>query len=1286
MATVVLQYAGAALGTFLGGPIGGVIGRAAGAIAGNIIDQNLFGSASHHEGPRLGSLNAMSSDEGTPIPVVYGRMRISGQIIWATNLEEVATTTTQKTSAKGGPKNTSTEYSYYANFAIGLCEGEIDGIGRVWADGKEIDLEKFNPRIYLGTETQTPDSLMSAVEGTVPAYRGLAYVVFERLALAQFGNRLPQLAFEVIRKGNSMSSAVRAMSIIPGATEFGYDTTVVTRNVSNGVTASENAHVSAERSDFSISMDQLQATAENLDAVSLVVAWFGTDLRCGQCQIKPGVEVSIKSTSPATWQVNGIARSAAHNVSQIAGRPAYGGTPSDASIIRAIQDLHARGLKVMFYPFILMDIPAGNGLPDPYGGTRQGAYPWRGRVTSSIAAGRASTPDKTAAAGVEIANFVGAALPAHFTASGETVNYTGPAEWSFRRMILHYAKLCAAAGGVDAFLIGSEMMGLSTLRSTSSNFPFVTALQNLATDVKVILPAAKISYAADWSEYASHRPADGSNDVYFHLDPLWASSSIDFIGVDNYLPLSDWRDGTAHLDYLAGTRSIYDQTYLQNGIASGENYDWYYASQSNRNQQLRSAITDGANGKPWVYRAKDFKNWWSTAHYNRPAGVESGTPTAWVPQSKPIWFTEAGCPAIDKGTNQPNVFYDAKSAESAAPHYSGGQQDEQMQHAYLRALQNYWKASGAQNPISNLYAAPMVDSTRIFYWAWDARPFPAFPSLSAVWGDAENYARGHWLNGRLGAVDLGDLIASIATRFGLTDVDVTGVEGLVDGFVIDRPLSARDALENLLQIFAIDAVESDGKLKFRNRRTLGEKMIAASDLVEESAGSVFIMQTRAQETELPYAVRFGYVEAGLDYRTSAVHQRKPGTGSNREINLTMPAAVSQSLAQARVDVALEESWAARETAQFILPPQLASVEPGDVLRIGSSRWRVKSIADGTARKIEAVAHDPSVYDPPPAKTRFTSATIPPVYGKPDAVMMDLATNTATPPWLAAQATPWPGSLALYKKTGASSFTFNRNLTKQATMATTLGVFPEGLPHRIDNTNTLDVLMRYGACASISKDEVLNGGNLAALGDANSGYEIIQFQNAELIAANTYRLSGFLRGQGGSEVEMLPARGPGQNLILLNAAVVPTELSIAESMLANTWRIGPAQLDHGHPAYLEFTFTGALKALRPLRPTQLNGSTDASGLHISWIRRTRVDGDSWDLSEVPLGEDTELYKLDIRDAVNLKRSVLITAPNYLYATADILADFVILPSSLTLRVAQVSASYGPGTILERTLNV
>ena len=156
-------------------------------------------------------------------------------------------------------------------------------------------------------------------------------------------------------------------------------------------------------------------------------------------------------------------------------------------------------------------------------------------------------------------------------------------------MVLHYAHLCAAAGGVDAFLIGTEMPGLTTIRSGASTYPAVQAYRDLLADVRSILGSGtKIGYAADWSEYFGHQPGDGSGDVFFHLDPLWADPEIDFVGIDNYMPLSDWRDGFEHADAAEGWPAIYDRAYLQANIAGGEGFDWFYASAADRTAQVRT--------------------------------------------------------------------------------------------------------------------------------------------------------------------------------------------------------------------------------------------------------------------------------------------------------------------------------------------------------------------------------------------------------------------------------------------------------------------------------------------------------------------------------------------------------------------------------------------------------------------------------------------------------------------------------------------------------------------------
>ncbi|HEY8195258.1 MAG TPA: glycoside hydrolase TIM-barrel-like domain-containing protein [Hyphomicrobium sp.] len=124
------------------------------------------------------------------------------------------------------------------------------------------------------------------------------------------------------------------------------------------------------------------------------------------------------------------------------------------------------------------------------------------------------------------------------------------------------------------------------------------------------------------------------------------------------------------------------------------------------NAQLRTPITDGS-GKPWVFRYKDILSWWSNPHHNRPGGAESADATAWVPQSKPFWFMEFGCPAVDKGANQPNVFVDPKSSESMLPYYSRGIRDDLMQARFLQVFRDAfdWTKSGyiaGLNPISTV--------------------------------------------------------------------------------------------------------------------------------------------------------------------------------------------------------------------------------------------------------------------------------------------------------------------------------------------------------------------------------------------------------------------------------------------------------------------------------------------------------------------------------------------------------------------------------------------------------
>src|SRR5690606_16386452 len=253
--TIVLQAAGAWLGGVFGA-VGSAVGSAAGALAGYMVDRAVLTGNQRYEGPRLASAHLMAAEEGSPLPRVYGTVRVGGALIWGTRFEERSTTTRQ--GAKGGPKQTT--YSYFANVALALCDGEIAGVRRIWADGRELDLKDYNIRIYRGDEAQAPDPLIEAKQGAAnaPAYRGTAYVVFERFPIDDFGRRIPQFQFEVLRPGGELRERIRSVALIPGATEYGLSPELVTSSSTPGETVAVNRHNLHGETDFGAAIDELQ--------------------------------------------------------------------------------------------------------------------------------------------------------------------------------------------------------------------------------------------------------------------------------------------------------------------------------------------------------------------------------------------------------------------------------------------------------------------------------------------------------------------------------------------------------------------------------------------------------------------------------------------------------------------------------------------------------------------------------------------------------------------------------------------------------------------------------------------------------------------------------------------------------------------------------------------------------------------------------------------------------------------------------------------------------------------
>lgn len=1306
MATMVLSAAGAAIGGAIGGSLAGVsavaVGRLAGALVGGSIDQRILGKGGEAvETGRIDRYRISGSSEGRAVPRVYGRMRVGGQVIWATQFQEHVTTTG---GGKGGPSKPSTSaYSYTVSLALALCEGEITGVTRLWADGREVSASDLTMRVYPGDNTQLPDPKIAAVEGagTVPAYRGTAYVVFEDLDLAQFGNRVPQFSFEVSRPSPKSQEeaeieptyATQAVALIPGTGDYALATEPVYYQNGPGDQWAANVNAPSGQSDFVTAMEALDGELPNCGAVSLIVSWFGNDLRCGECLVRPMVEkAEFDGTMP--WFVAGQARGTADVVPLVDGRPVYGGTPSDQSVIQAIQHMNEMGKAVMYYPFILMDQLADNGLPDPWSDEdSQAVLPWRGRITLSKAPGQSGSPDGTATAETQVDAFFGTASASNFAIVDGSVVYSGPQEWRYRRFILHQAALCAAAGGVDSFCIGSEMRSLTWIRGAGAVFVAVEQLRDLAAEVRTILGAdVKLGYAADWSEYFGYQPQDGTGDRYFHLDPLWADDQIDFIGIDNYMPLSDWRDGEDHADAEWG--DVYNLDYLKANIEGGAGYDWYYHSQDAEDAQIRTPITDGAHGEPWVYRYKDIRNWWANAHHERISGERQTTSTVWEPQSKPIWFTELGCAAIDKATNEPNKFLDPKSSESTLPKYSNGLRDEFIQLQYLKAMYDYW-GDEAHNPISDEYDGPMIDMSRAFVWAWDTRPFPRFPQNDALWSDGQNYDRGHWISGRTTHRSLASVVREICESVGIEHFDVSKLYGIVRGYEIDDVVEPRKALQPLMLRYGFDAVEREGVLHFIMRGSSATHELNLETLAVTADMPTGLERERHSDAEAVGRVRVNAVEALGDFETLSEEAILPDEtaqfASSTELNMSLLRGEAHQISERW----LAEARVGQDAIRFALPPSQIALGVGDVLTCptdghSADTYRIDRVEQAEALQIDATRVELSLYEPaeidpmPSALASFEAST--PVH--PLFMDLPLLSGDEVPhsPHIAIAARRWPGGVAVYDALDDNLFKLNTLLSAKSTVGvleTPLAAVQSGV---IDRGAGLRVRMISGDLSSVSQEAMLNGANLAVIGDGSpDNWEVVQFQTAELVAAGTYEVSNRLRGQAGTDALTLQDWPVGSWFVLLDVRLQQLELTRAMRGVARTYRVGPSQKPFDDSSYQEQSLAFAGNGLRPYAPVHLRADRQANGdLHIHWIRRTRRDGDSWDLPEVPLSEESEAYQLELWQNGQVVRSVLPNTPSWTYTLADQNSDG--LSGLLEIKVAQISARYGAGPYSQTTIGV
>ena len=196
---------------------------------------------------------------------------------------------------------------------------------------------------------------------------------------------------------------------------------------------------------------------------------------------------------------------------------------------------------------------------------------------------------------------------------------------------------------------------------------------------------------------------------------------------------------------------------------------------------------------------------------------------------------------------------------------------------------------------------------------------------------------------------------------------------------------------------------------------------------------------------------------------------------------------------------------------------------------------------------------------------------------------------------------------------------------------------------------------------------------------------MQFRDATLIAPGEWKLTALLRGQAGTEGAMRAPVAAGSRVVVLDGALKQLALTMDNRALPFFYRWGPAAKPISDASFQTSVRQFQALGLRPLSPTDIRARWNVSGdIALSWIRRTRIGGDSWEQADVPLGEDSEAYEIDIYNGASVVRTLTVAAPAASYTLAQQTADFGVQQYAVMAAIYQMSSTFGRGAGRNATL--
>lgn len=1279
MARLALTIAGGIIGGLLALPTGGVsvaLGFSIGSAIGGIVGQLAFpGKGTHVYGPRLNDMQVSSSAPGTPIPLVYGSMRMGGQIIWSGGLLEVSTDQTQ--SAKGGPSVTNTTYTYFVSFAAAFCQG-VAGVTRIWGDTKLI-YNRGGNFLKGNWNSGTSYGVDDIVVIGATYYIALHDNINQNPASGTFFNNiLGDLYWAQCAKpldaGNVAKNVHTVPTLYTGSETQLQDPLMVSKDGVAKVPAYRGVCYAVWEKfplvDFGNRLPNIRAEVHTnpVPSPQTVLTGFQSPADTAAPQF-----IAMSPDKKTVWamQIKGTGDALHIYIERI---DALTNTVTNSGFLNGLSAINSNYVPTGDTPPqgpIIADVNGNLWMQGRAGGQ---AVLWKidGRTFQAV----------------------GQCRLFHLTADG--LHYTGTFYGNPIAMSLDASGTGIVGVGYYSNWSGLYYNGLTVFTCDSGGtltgqYPFNNGDSTTLVGPVPIVDENNMSYFLMGNGSPSG-VLDGTGWSVFRINP--AGGLNDFLIPPN--------------GYLIETGIFIDAKPVLGGAGNAR------AMLYNQDDRTMIIFFEDGHAEKWDIENKKLLASASLGYYVTSGAIGDGNWNSLSPQNANTGSNSSNGPYAVRalfGKVQGGIFLTPGNTILTA----GNIRAYNATDLTFIAEYNLYTWPGMNTGMlfsTDWYYDPTSDSIVIMSLNEPAPGWPAtFPDQYAVYRLYLDRVNG---SGNSAAFIVQDICERAGIPVGAIDVSL--LENIhVTGYPIPQIQTGKDMINNLGQTYFFEGRESDFKVQFIPRGQAAAATVAEKELglVDDHAA---LVENIGQEQDLPKDVEIIYIDQLQDYQQNKAHKvrhhkvRKTINKTSISLPLVLTARQAEQLADRILWTADMER---RSYKTNLWKAYWLLLDPCDVINFDynglqlTGRVATMTLGLNMAVALEIIAEDNNTYLSVSAGNS-DSGFIPQVVAGLATTQLwifdipylrdqdvDAAGNTGFYAALApSTGGGWAAGLLFKSGDGQSWQQMDASSTAPAYgLATTTLPAPLYSAYSWDYKSSFTVRAVEGAVpVSDTEINVLNGSNAALLFPS---LEVIQYRDVVDNGDGTYTLSTLLRGRRGTEWAV-GNHAAGEAVFFLNiGGVIHEQLGLSAIQSSRTYKGVTAGADISTGAPQNAAIIG--RDLMPYAPSHFQGQIGGGGdITLTWIRRTRYGGDWLNGGEnpgiyggpqtglpVPLNEDAESYDVEIVNSTGaVVRTVAgITSPTLLYTAAQQIADFGSLRTAVRARVYQNSAQVGRGFVTD-----